>query len=133
VPSTAATPGFPAGKASRVVMVDYDPAVCNSLKFSLEVEGFDVRTYESAVDLLNDADFAGCDCFVIDQRMPGMSGIELITKLRGLKVRTPTILLISHPNPAVSARAAAADVPIVEKPLLGNTLVDKVREVCWQS
>ena len=131
MPLTAATPRFPAGEVYRIVIVDDDPAVCNSLKFSLELEGFVVRTYESAANLLDD-DFASCDCFVIDQRMPGISGLELIAKLRDLKIRTPTILLISHPNPTVSARAAAAGVPIVEKPLFGNTLVDKVREVCQQ-
>ena len=131
MPSTAATPRFPAGEVCRVVIVDDDPAVCNSLKFSLELEGFVVRTYESAANLLDD-DFASCDCFMIDQRMPGISGLELIAKLRDLKIRTPTILLISHPNPTVSARAAAAGVPIVEKPLFGNTLVDKVREACRQ-
>jgi hypothetical protein len=58
---------------------------------------------------------------------------ELIAKLRDLKVQTPMILLISQPNRAVSARAAKAEVPIVEKPLLGNTLVDKIREACTKS
>jgi FixJ family two-component response regulator len=116
--------------ASIVAIVDDDVAVCGSLKFSLELEGFGVRAYGSAADLLNAGDLTACDCFVIDQRMPEMSGMELIAKLRDLKVQTPTILLISHPNPALSARAAKANVPIVEKPLLGNVLVDKIREAC---
>jgi FixJ family two-component response regulator len=130
---TAATPRFPAGDARRLVIVDDDLAVCNSLKFSFELEGFVVHTYASATDFLNDAGFAGCDCFVIDQRMPGLSGMELIAKLRDLRVRTPAILLISHPNPTVAARAAAAEIPIVEKPLLGDTLADKVCEACRRS
>lgn len=113
-----------------VVIVDDDPAVCSSLKFSLELEGFVVRAYGSAAELLQAADFDACDCFVIDQRMPAVNGMELIAKLREQKVLTPAILLISHPNPAVSARAAVAKVPIVEKPLLGNALVDRIREAC---
>ena len=67
-----------------VVIVDDDPAVCGSLKFSLELEGFGVRTYGGAAELLDGGDLAACDCFVIDQRMPGMSGMELIAKLRDL-------------------------------------------------
>src|SRR5579863_8631852 len=110
-----------AGKPPIVVIVDDDSAVCGSLKFSLELEGFGVRTYGGAADLLDSGDFA-CDCFVIDQRMPGMSGMELIATLRGLAVQTPMLLLTSQPNPAVSARAAKAEIPIVEKPLLGDTL-----------
>ena len=118
------------GQAPVVAIVDDDPAVCSSLKFSLELEGFVVRAYGSAAELLEVDDFGSCDCFVIDQRMPGMSGMELIAKLRGQRIQTPAILLISHPNAALSARAAIAKVPIVEKPLLGNALVERIREAC---
>ena len=59
-----------------------------------------------------------------------MSGMELIAKLRDLKIQTPAILLISHPSVALSARAAIAGVPVVEKPLLSDTLVDKICEAC---
>jgi two-component system, LuxR family, response regulator FixJ len=120
----------PASARLRVAVVDDDPAVCNSLKFALELEGFVVRTYNGADELFDDRHFDACDCFVIDQRMPGMTGLELIAKLRDLKSEIPVILLISHPNPAVMTLAANAEVPIVEKPLLGNALVDKIRSVC---
>jgi FixJ family two-component response regulator len=113
-----------------VIVVDDDPAVCNSLKFSLELEGFAVRAYHSAKELLDSDDFGDCRCFVVDQRMPAMSGMELIAKLRQRNVTTPAILILSHPNPALNARAAIAEVPIVEKPLLGNALVDRIREAC---
>jgi len=116
-----------------VVIVDDDPAVCSSLKFSLELEGFAVRAFANATELLREGDLAVCDCYVIDQRMPIMNGMELIGKLRARGVLTPAILLISDPNPALSARAVAADVPIVEKPLLGNTLVDRIREACQRA
>jgi two-component system, LuxR family, response regulator FixJ len=113
-----------------VIVVDDDPAVCGSLKFSLELEGFAVRTYGSGTDLLDNGDFDACKCFVIDQRMPAMTGMELIAKLRDQRVLTPAILIISHPSAALSARAATAGVPIVEKPLLNNALVDRIREAC---
>ena len=113
-----------------VIVVDDDPAVCNSLKFSLQLEGFAVRVYRSGKELLDAGDFGDCNCFVIDQRMPAMSGMELIAKLRQRSVATPAILILSHPNPALSARAASADVPIVEKPFLGNALFERIREAC---
>ena len=131
VQSIAATPRSSLkGGTPTVVIVDDDPAVCGSLKFSLELEGFGVRAYGSAAELFDAGDLAVCDCFVIDQRMPETTGIELIAKLRDLKVHTPAILLISQPNPALSTRAAIAGVPVVEKPLLSNTLVDKICEAC---
>jgi len=117
-------------RQALVMVVDDDPAVCGSLKFSLELEGFAVRTFANGSELLRNVDFSACKCFVIDQRMPGMSGMELIAKLRDRKILTPAILIISHPSAALSARAAIAGVPIVEKPLLGNALVDRIREAC---
>jgi FixJ family two-component response regulator len=113
-----------------IAVVDDDPAVCNSLKFSLELEGFAVRIYRSGAEFLAAGDFCDCQCLVIDQRMPGMSGMELIAELRGRKVSTPAILVISQPNRVLSARAAEAHVPIIEKPLLSNALLEKIREIC---
>lgn len=113
-----------------VAIVDDDPAVCNSLKFSLELEGFAVRVYGSGADLLRSAELEAFNCFVIDQRMPAMSGLELIRTLRERAISAPAILIISQPNATLSARAAIAKVPIVEKPFLGNTLVDRIREAC---
>ena len=113
-----------------IAVVDDDPAVCNSLKFSLELEGFAVRTYRSGAELLAAGNFRDCNCFIIDQRMPGMSGMELIAQLRERNVSTPAILIVSQTNKVLSARAAEARVPIVEKPLLSNALMDKLREVC---
>ena len=65
--------------------------------------------------------------------MPGMSGMDLIASLRERKVATPAILIISQPSDALSARAAKAAVPIVEKPFLSNTLVERIREACQQA
>ncbi|HML08978.1 MAG TPA: response regulator [Xanthobacteraceae bacterium] len=113
-----------------VAVVDDDPAVCGSLKFSLELEGFAVRVYGSGTELLDADDLSACNCFVIDQRMPVMSGMELIAELRRRRISTPAILIASHAHAALSARAAKAEIPIVEKPLLGNALVECIREAC---
>ncbi len=113
-----------------IAVVDDDPAVCSSLKFSLELEGFKVRTFAGGADLLRARDVGICDCFVIDQRMPGLSGLELIDKLRDRDVAAPAILIISEPSAALSARAAKAKVPIVEKPFLGNALLECIHQAC---
>ena len=115
--------------AAIVGIVDNDPAVLNSLKFSLELEGFTVSVYESAADLLQAGDLSRFHCLVIDQNMPQMSGIDLVTKLRDLHFAAPIILITSDPPKALVARASRAGVPIVEKPLLGNTLLDKIYDM----
>jgi len=126
---TEAPQTLPAAPPLIVVVVDDDPAVRGSLKFSLELEGFLVRAYGSASDFLT-AGLDDADCLVIDQRMPAMTGLELIAKLRVQNISTPAVLIISQPNVAVSDRAAKFGVPIVEKPFLSNALVEKIRQAC---
>ena len=113
-----------------VVVVDDDSAVCSSLKFSLELEGFSVRAYRSGSELLQAVNLEACDCFVIDQKMPDLTGMQLIKNLRGQRISAPAILIVGRPTAALAAQAAKDGVPIVEKPLLGNTLLVMIRKAC---
>ena len=110
-----------------VIVVDDDSGVRNSLKFSLKVEGFAVSAYGCAGDLLDSLDPLECACFVIDQNMPGMKGLDLITKLRERRISTSAILITGDPSAAVIDRAKRADIRIVEKPFLNPALVDGIR------
>ena len=122
-----------AGSRPVIIVVDDDPAVCNSLKFSLEIEGFLVRLYANGSELLGERDIPHCSCLVVDQRMPGIAGLDLIRKLRERAISAPAILITSHPTAELARRAAGADVPIVEKPLLGNALMERIRDACAQT
>jgi FixJ family two-component response regulator len=112
-----------------VGVVDDDPAVRNSLKFSLEIDGFVVRAYGDAKALLTETELSRFNCLVVDQNMPGTSGLDLVAELRRRGVVVPVILITSHPPKVLVARAGEAGVPIVEKPLLGNALLEKIRDV----
>lgn len=112
-----------------VFVVDDDHALRDSLKFSLEIDGFAVRIYPNALRLLAEADFPERCCLVIDQNMPGMSGLDLIAALRARNVDAPAILITSYPNAAVTEQASKAGVFISEKPLLGSGLVERIRLV----
>jgi two-component system response regulator FixJ len=112
-----------------VIVVDDDMAVRNSLKFSLEVEGFTVRAYSGGSELLSDTELPHHGCLVIDQNMPGMNGLDLVAQLRARDAPVPAILITSYPTAALRARAAKAGVAIVEKPFLGTALVDRIRDL----
>jgi len=119
---------LPAPAAPIVIVVDDDAAVRGSLKFALEAEGFAVHAYGKGDELFGDADLADCACFIIDQKLPGTTGLDLVAALRAQRIAAPVILITSAPPPAVQERAARAGVPIVEKPLLGNALLECVRD-----
>jgi FixJ family two-component response regulator len=109
-----------------IVVVDDDAAVRNSLKFSLEIEGFSVRAFAGPKELLDHKELPSCGFMIIDQNMPELTGIDLIATLRARKVLAPAVLMTSHPSNTLKAQAASAGIAIVEKPLLGDTLVDLV-------
>src|SRR6266568_5065069 len=85
-------------RAALVIVVDDDAAVRNSLKFSLEVEGFAVLAYANSSELLSAHEFPNCSCLVIDQNMPGTTGLDLIEMLRNRNVKAPAILITTHPS-----------------------------------
>jgi two-component system response regulator FixJ len=119
------------GELSRsglIAVIDDDLAVRNALKFWLEVEGLTVRSYASGAELLSASDLALCDCFVIDQKMPAMRGLDLITQLRDRHFSAPAILITSHPSLSLREQAKRAEVPIMEKPLLEDVLLEKIRD-----
>ena len=110
-----------------VVIVDDDDAVRNSLKFSLEIDGFTVTTYASADELLHAGDLLECECLIVDQHMPRMTGLELVEVLRKQGIGAPAILMSGHVTPTLSRLAAGAGIPVIEKPIPGNKLIEFIR------
>jgi two-component system response regulator FixJ len=117
---------FPAKPA--VYVVDDDADVLGSLRFLLETDGFDVRTFRSGAALLNAVRPTGVDCFVIDYKMPDMNGIDLAGRLRNRDIAAPVILITGYSGENISAKAAAAGVRhVLLKPLLDDNLVKSIR------
>jgi two-component system, LuxR family, response regulator FixJ len=106
-----------------VYVVDDDSDVLGSLRFLLETDGFYVRTFRSAEALLSAMTMGGADCFVIDYKMPTMSGIDLAGVLRQRDVDTPIILITGHPGAFIPAKAAAAGIRhVLVKPHVEDSL-----------
>jgi FixJ family two-component response regulator len=111
-----------------IFVVDDDPAVRNSLKFALEVDGYLVRLCADAATLFGADDLPRSRCFVIDLKLCGMDGLDLLDELRRRNITAPAVLITSHPSRSIRERAGRDGVQIVEKPLLGTVLVDCIRD-----
>lgn len=115
-------------KTSRlVVVVEDDHDLRRALKFALEVEGYAVHCHEDAEAYLRSEDRAAPGCLIVDQMLPGMSGLDMLARLAADGRAPAAILITTNPGAALRRRADAAGVPIVEKPLLGNALGDAIR------
>lgn len=113
----------------RILLVDDDPAVCKSLQFSLELEGFDVATFESGEALANEQRIPEHGCLVLDYRLPGMTGLALLGLLRSRGVRLPAVIITSNPNRSLRKAAADAGATLIEKPLLTDALTASIRSL----
>jgi FixJ family two-component response regulator len=110
-----------------VVIVDDDAAVRSALTFALEAEGFDVDVRATGEELLAGGLPNAAACLVIDERLPGIGGLQALQLLRARHVYLPALLITTNPNAILRRAAKAAGVPIVEKPLVCDALVDSIR------
>lgn len=115
-----------------LAVVDDDAAVRGALTFSFETKGYEVEAFADAESALRAAEGRPWRCLILDQRLPGMSGLDLLDALRSRHVNAPAVLITTHPSAATRARAAAAGVAIVEKPLLDEALSQAVKRL-WSS
>src|SRR5260370_8941539 len=85
-------------RAGRVVcIVDDDASLRRSLRNLLMSAGFPVETFQSAEAFLDWVDRDRIGCVVLDQRMAGMSGLDLLRQLVVTGSRIPAIMLTAHP------------------------------------
>ena len=112
---------------SIVHVVDDDEAVRDSVAFLLRSAQIEVEIYESGVAFLGKA--AGATgCVVTDVRMPEMSGIDLMRRLKELGITLPVIVMTGHgdvPLAVEAMKAGAAD--FIEKPFNDETMLTAVR------
>jgi two-component system response regulator FixJ len=110
-----------------VHVVDDDLAVRDSLSFMLGSANLQVRTYESAVQLLDRVDELERGIVITDVRMPGMSGLDLVARLAERNMSHPIIVLTGHADVAMAVEAMKAGViDFIEKPFDDEALLAAV-------
>jgi two-component system, LuxR family, response regulator FixJ len=116
-----------------VHVIDDDEASRESLAFLLKTADIAVQTHMSAAAFLDQINDAGACCIVTDVRMPGMSGIDLLRRLKELKIDAPVIVMTGHGDVALAVEAmkiGAAD--FLEKPFDDEVMLASVRTALRQ-
>ena len=100
-----------------VHLVDDDEAIRRSVGFMLKTSGFNVRTYDSGLQLIKAAAGLETGCILLDIRMPGMDGLEVQKALRDKGVTLPVIIRTGHGDVSLAVQAMKAGaVDFIEKP-----------------
>ena len=116
-----------------VHVIDGDEAMRESLAFLLGAVGMEVRTYESALGFLDVAPNAEAGCVITDVRMPGLSGVDLLRRLRELKLGIPVIVITGHGDVPLAVEAMKIGaLDFLEKPFDDEVLLASVRSALNQ-
>jgi two-component system response regulator FixJ len=111
-----------------VCIIDDDDAMRDSLVFLLDTAGIAARAYDSAAAFLGEAPADQPACIVTDVRMPGMTGTELLRRLKESGSRTPVIVMTGHGDVALAVEAMKLGaVDFIEKPFADEVLLGAVR------
>lgn len=117
-------------QAKQVLIVDDEPNVRLNFRTALETEHYDVFEASSAgqaLELLAEHSFVFA---IIDLRMPGMDGLELLAKMRENGIKVPVVMVTAYgdvPDAVKAMKLGAID--FLQKPLRPNDLRDIADEI----
>lgn len=110
-----------------IFIIDNDLALLSALAFAFEAEGFSAFAFRTAARADRSADLARAACIILDQELPGESGLDYLARLSREGRSRPAILIPTALTLSVRLMALDSGVPIIEKPLLDDALFLAVR------
>jgi two-component system, LuxR family, response regulator FixJ len=115
-------------ESGTVHIIDDDDALRESLAFLLGTARIDVVTHASAAAFMEAIPGAKLSCVITDVRMPGMSGIDLLKRLREMKIEVPVIVITGHGDVPLAVEAMKVGaIDFLEKPFDDEVLLASVK------
>src|SRR5437016_10345928 len=116
------------GKTKLFAIVDDDDSMRSALQGLMKVQGLPARAYASAEEFLKSGQQSQTACLIADIRMPGMSGLELQSKLNAEHCKIPIIFITAHGDAKMRMQALRAGaVEFLAKPFNDEVLLESVR------
>jgi FixJ family two-component response regulator len=119
----------------NIFIIDDDPAVRQALTVLVRSMRLQAQSFESAQQFLDSFDRAQPGCMLLDVRMPGISGMELLERLRQEDVHLPAIVMSAYGDVPMVVRAMKAGaLNFLEKPCRDQELWEAIHEaIQWDS
>jgi two-component system nitrogen regulation response regulator NtrX len=114
---------------ARVLVVDDEPAIRDTMRMILEYDGHEVLTAGSGPEALSIAERESPDIAFLDIKMPGIDGLEVLSRLRGTNETLPVVIVSAHGTASTALEAGRLGAfRFIEKPLSKDYVLDAVRE-----
>lgn len=125
----ASIPSTSANESHRVLVVDDDPGQRSLLTSFLKGQGFETLAAESGEEALKILENTSVEIMISDVRMPGISGLETLHRIRERSAALPVLLVTAYPDirEAVGAMRDGA-VNYLQKPIDLDELLSTVRK-----
>lgn len=119
-----------AEQACLICIVEDDDAVRASARLLLEAVGYTVREHASAETVLTDAAAMTAACFLTDYQLGGMTGLDLLERLRERGIRSPAILMTANTNHSAERCRRAGVLTVLQKPVPAEDLLAWIENAC---
>jgi two-component system nitrogen regulation response regulator NtrX len=114
---------------TRILVVDDEPAIRDTMRMILEYDGHEVITAVSGQEALTAVERDSPDLVFLDIKMPGMDGLEVLGRLRALNETLPVVIISAHGTASAALEAGRLGAfRFIEKPLSKDYVLDAVRE-----
>ena len=118
----------------RILVIDDEASIRDSLKMILEYEDYQFVGAASGQDGLATVQKERPDAVLLDIKMPGMDGMEVLRKLHALDETLPVIMISGHGATATAVEAIKSGaVDFFDKPLSTERVIVTLRNVLKQS
>jgi two-component system CheB/CheR fusion protein len=121
-------------QAETIFVVDDDDGLRETMRELLEAEGRPVESYASGEEFLAAYHPGNDGCLLVDAGMPGMSGLELLQRLKTEGHRLPAIMITGDGDVPMAVRAMRAGATdFIEKPIGRDELMASIERATEQT
>ena len=114
---------------ARILVIDDEPAIRDTMRMILEYDGYDCLVAASGQEGLAVAERESPDLVFVDIKMPGLDGLEVLSRLRTLNETLPVVVVSAHATTSTALEAGKLGAfRFIEKPLSKDYVIDAIRE-----
>src|SRR5215510_3561242 len=118
---------------SRILVIDDEAAIRESLKMTLEYEGYEFLAASTGQEGLSLAEREAPDLVLLDVKMPGMDGLEVLDRLRAMNESLPVVVISGHGTISTAVEATKKGAfDFIEKPFASERVLVSLRNALDQ-